>query len=259
MSEQDYFSKDYYKVLGVSKEASQDEIKKAFRKLSRKYHPDQNPDDKAAEAKFKEASEANTVLSNAKERAKYDQIRQMAGGGAHFMGGGGSGGSNGFEDLFGGGFSRGYAGSGGGQAGFGGFSDLLGGLFGGGGAQAGFGGDPYGGGYGSPYSQRQSNAYGQRGAYPQPSPAPSTPQIDKTYSIAYKNAIFGAKLRHKFKDGSEVTFRVAPGTPSGKILGVKSPGGRHENIKIEVKIPDASTLTPEQSQKLKDALDLLQQ
>jgi molecular chaperone DnaJ len=257
MSEQDYFSKDYYKVLGVPKNASQSDIKKAFRKLSREYHPDQNPDDKAAEAKFKEVSEANTVLSNEKERSKYDQIRQMAGGGAHFMGGGG-GSSRGFEDLFGGGFgsqnvrySRQGAPQGGG---FGGFSDILGGLFGSGGG----GFDPYGGGYGSPYSTGQQGFPGQRPqSAPAPAPAPSQPHIDKTYSIAYKNAIFGAKLKHKFKDGSEVTFKVAPGTPSGKILGVKSPGGKHENIKIEVKIPDASTLSEGDRQTLTSALDLL--
>lgn len=64
---------DYYKVLGVSKTASDDEIKKAYRKLARKYHPDVNPNDKEAERKFKEINEANEVLSNAENRKKYDQ------------------------------------------------------------------------------------------------------------------------------------------------------------------------------------------
>jgi molecular chaperone DnaJ len=66
--------KDFYKTLGVNKDASQDEIKKAFRKLARKYHPDLNPGDKSAEQKFKEANEAYEVLSNAKKRAEYDQF-----------------------------------------------------------------------------------------------------------------------------------------------------------------------------------------
>ena len=66
--------KDYYKILGVSKSASQDEIKKAFRKLAVKYHPDKNPGDKKAEEKFKEANEANEVLGDAAKRKKYDEL-----------------------------------------------------------------------------------------------------------------------------------------------------------------------------------------
>ena len=64
---------DYYKILGVTKSATEAEIKKAYRKLARKYHPDLNPDDKAAEKKFKEINEANEVLSNSENRKKYDQ------------------------------------------------------------------------------------------------------------------------------------------------------------------------------------------
>lgn len=66
--------KDYYKILGVSKSASQDEIKKAYRKLALKYHPDKNPNDKAAEAKFKEANEANEVIGDPKKRKQYDEL-----------------------------------------------------------------------------------------------------------------------------------------------------------------------------------------
>ena len=65
--------RDYYEVLGISKGASQDEIKKAYRKMAIKYHPDKNPDDKTAEEKFKEAAEAYEILSDADKRARYDR------------------------------------------------------------------------------------------------------------------------------------------------------------------------------------------
>lgn len=66
--------KDYYKILGVSKDASPKDIKKAYRKLAAKYHPDKNPDDKVAEDKFKEINEAHEVLSDAEKREKYDTL-----------------------------------------------------------------------------------------------------------------------------------------------------------------------------------------
>src|SRR3989344_2529010 len=70
--------KDYYKILGVGKEASQEEIKKSFRQLARKFHPDVNPNNKEAEEKFKEINEAFQVLGNEKKKAQYDQYGSSA-------------------------------------------------------------------------------------------------------------------------------------------------------------------------------------
>ncbi|WGW12162.1 DnaJ C-terminal domain-containing protein [Saxibacter everestensis] len=101
-----WFDKDYYATLGVSKDASADEVKKSYRKLARKYHPDANPGDSTAEAKFKELGEAYAVLSDKEERAQYDSVRAMASGTRFSAGSGGAragaGGGAGFEDLFGG-------------------------------------------------------------------------------------------------------------------------------------------------------------
>ena len=87
--------RDYYDVLGVSREASAEEIKKAYRKIAIKYHPDKNPDDHTAEDKFKEAAEAYEVLSNTEKRQRYDQFGHAGGA----SGGYGGGGMN-MEDIF---------------------------------------------------------------------------------------------------------------------------------------------------------------
>ena len=87
MSTKDWIEKDYYKVLGVAKDAKPEEIKKAYRKLARENHPDQNPGNAAAERRFKEISEANDVLSNQDKRKEYDEARRLFGsGGFRFPG-----------------------------------------------------------------------------------------------------------------------------------------------------------------------------
>jgi molecular chaperone DnaJ len=128
MSVRDYVEKDYYAALGVPKDAPAADIKKAYRKLARQYHPDANSGDAGAEEKFKEISEAYDVLSDTTKRKEYDEARSLFGsGGFRMPPGGGFGGPGNVQfdlsDLFGG------AAAGGG----GGLGDLLGGLFGGGG------------------------------------------------------------------------------------------------------------------------------
>lgn len=113
--------KDYYETLGVSRTASEEEIKKSFRKLAMKYHPDRNPDDKSSEAKFKEVKEAYDILSDSKKRAAYDQFGHEgpAGMGAGFGGGGFSGfggAGGGFGDIFGDIFGEVFSGGRGGRA-----------------------------------------------------------------------------------------------------------------------------------------------
>jgi molecular chaperone DnaJ len=119
VSTKDWIEKDFYKVLGVAKDAKPEDIKKAYRGLARQNHPDQNPGNPEAEKRFKEVSEANDVLSSESKRKEYDEARRLFGGGGFRFprsGGGSSGGGPSVDDLF-----R--------QAGDTGFSDIFGGLF----------------------------------------------------------------------------------------------------------------------------------
>lgn len=221
MASQDWFEKDFYKVLGVEKDVSEAELKKTFRKLARKYHPDSNPGDSAAEARFKEVSEAYEVLSDADKRREYDQIRAM-GAGARFQAGPGGPGAANFEDLFGGLFGQGgqpggysYRTSGPQGASY---EDLFGGLFGGG-AQSGFGAQP--GGFGGP----------RRGA----------DQRAQT-TLNFMTAIRGDTIYLQAGDGRVITVRIPAGVKDGQKIrlrgkGAPSPsGGEPGDLILEVTV-----------------------
>jgi molecular chaperone DnaJ len=126
MTSADWANKDFYKVLGVAKDASAADIKKAYRKLARDNHPDSHPGDQAAEDRFKAVAEAYDVVGDKEKRKEYDELRAGLGSFGPFAGAGGAGGQPfDLNDLFGQGGAR--------TSGGGGFSDLFGGMFGGGG------------------------------------------------------------------------------------------------------------------------------
>jgi molecular chaperone DnaJ len=258
MASQDWFDKDFYKVLGVSKDVSEAELKKLYRKLSRQYHPDTNPGDAKAEAKFKEISEAYSVLSDKDQRAEYDQMRAM-GSGARFTGGAGGGFPGGFP--------------GGANFGGGGFEDVFSNLFGGGG---GFGG-PRGPQRGADLTTTQTLDFidgvkgtsiklnlraggepttikipagvqdgqkikiaGKGQASPNGGPAGDLiitvtvkphpvftrdgNNLRVTVPVTFAEAVLGATIQVPTLGGEPVKLKVAPGTPNGRVLRVKGRG-----------------------------------
>ena len=188
--------KDYYKVLGVDRSAKQDEIKKAYRKLAVKYHPDKNPGDKAAEEKFKEISEAYQVLGNEESRKKYDELganwkqyENMNYGGQGFQG---------FEGF------QGFGGSG--------FSDFFDAFFGGNGGGFDFENISFGGAGG-----RRSRTRAMKGQ-------DLTASIDLTLREAY------AGSQRIINVGNEtIKISIKPGVKSGQTLRVKGKGGHGVN------------------------------
>jgi molecular chaperone DnaJ len=191
MASQDWFEKDFYAVLGVAKDVSDADLKKEYRKLARQYHPDSNAGDAKAEARFKEISEAYSVLSDADLRAEYDQMRAM-GSGARFTAAGG--GSQGFDDIFRG-FGRGA------QRNQSDFDDILGGLFGGGGRF----GTPTGGfgGFGGP----------TKGG-----------DITANTTLDFLTAIRGDTVGLKMSDGREVKVKIPAGVADGQKIRLKGKG-----------------------------------
>ena len=200
MASQDWADKDFYKILGVAKDASDADIKKAYRKLARQHHPDTNSGDVASEKKFKDISEAYSVLSDPDERQQYDAIRAM-GGGARFApgGGGGAPGGAGFEDLFGGLFTGGGGRHSGGYSTSGGippeFADLFGGGFGGAGGPAGY--------------QRAPQKGADRTA---------------TTTSSFAGSIRGTTIGLREPDGDVIDVRVPAGIKDGQKVRVRGKG-----------------------------------
>ncbi len=208
MASQDWFDKDFYQVLGVPKDADAAAIKKSYRKLARTYHPDQNPGDKAAEAKFKEVGEAYAVLSDPKKREEYDAIRAMAGGGARFSAGpGGPGGpGGGFEDVF-----SGMFGGGGGNVRFetggdGGpdIDDILK-MFGGGGTR----------------TRRSGGGFGGFGGFA-PSPQPGA-DLHAATTLGFRQAATGETVTLQV-DGRSINVRIPAGVKNGQKIKLRGKG-----------------------------------
>ena len=198
MSGEDWLQKDFYKVLGVSKDADEATIKKAYRKLARTWHPDQNKGNPEAEERFKEIGEAYTVLSNPEQRQQYDAIRTMGTGG--FRGGAGGGGASGvnFEDIFGA-FGGGNGGNvrfstSGGGAGIN-LDDILG-AFGG-----------FGGAHGSPYQQAP-----QKGE-----------DLHASTRITLKQSLSGVNIKLAVS-GKPMTVKVPKGIKDGQSVRLRGKG-----------------------------------
>ncbi len=215
--------KDYYEVLGVKRDASQDEIQKAFRKLARKYHPDINKE-KGAEERFKEINEAYEVLKDPQKRQRYDSLGANWNNGQDFRP------PPGFENIFRGG---------GAQGGFSGFSIFFDALFGdmGGGSPFNFGGGGFNaGGFNS----------GNAGDFFRQAGAPQTPPDSKAeLTVTLKEACLGTEKQFMIRDerGASKTLKVTikPGTKDGSVMRLKGqgsalPDGRRGNLLLKIKV-----------------------
>jgi curved DNA-binding protein len=204
--------KDYYKTLGVERNASQEEIKKKYRKLAAKFHPDKNPGNKRAEAKFKEIGEAYEVLKDPDKRKLYDQVGvdwkkyQQAGaspGDFNWSQYGGQGGQRvniNFEDIFGGGHQQG---SSGGSS----FSSFFETLFG--------GGDPFGG------ARQQAQQY-QSDARRRATPRKGS-DSEAEINVSLKEVLEGTEKQFRL-NGERVKIKIPAGIEDGKRLKLKGKG-----------------------------------
>lgn len=217
MAENEWLAKDFYKVLGVSKDADEDTITKAYRKLARKYHPDLNKT-KEAEEKFKDVSEAYDVLKDKQMRARYDAIRQFGAGGARFAGGAGAGGfdASGFSDIFSsmfggspmGGGSRVRFSTSGADPDMGNIFSMFGG--GAGSSQAGFGGADY-------------EQYAQSGQAATQNTPERGEDITTSIKLTFKQAFKGATVSLR-SGGESFKTHIPAGVKDGQKIRLKSKG-----------------------------------
>ncbi len=232
MAGQDWFEKDFYSVLGVGQDATAEDVKKAYRKLARKHHPDANPGDNSAEKRFKEIGEAYAVLSDPEQRQQYDAIRSMARGGARFTAGGGgpagggTAGGAGFEDILGNLFGGGAGGTGGARtrvrytgAGAGGstpggspiFEDLLNGMFTQPGAPT---GGAYGqggaGGFGTPYGPHKGDDL--------------SAQTTLTFRQSMEGAMLSLRVEDPYAGSRTVNARIPAGVRNGQKVRLRGKG-----------------------------------
>ena len=240
MAENEWLSKDFYKVLGVSKDATDAEITKAYRKLARKYHPDLNKT-KEAEEKFKDISEAYDVLSNKENRQKYDAIRQFGMGGARFAGGSGQGGfdAGAFSDIFGSMFGGGAGAPGGGsrirfQTNGGGanFDDIF---------------SMFGGGAGGPSAGGPAYGHGSSAGYEQPQPENGEDRNSKI-RLTFRQAVKGATVSLSV-DGKKFKTHIPAGVHDGqkiRLTGKGKPGrdgGKSGDLYLHITVAEDPKFT----------------
>ena len=253
MASQDWIEKDFYKILGVSKDVSEADLKKTYRKLAKDNHPDLHPGDAKAEARFKDISEAYDVLSDADQRREYDAVRAMGGGARFTAGGQGAGFEDVFSNLFGGGggFQGGFPGSFGGFGGFGGpqkggdltttanidFIDSINGST----IKIRVGGDPISVRVPAGITDGQKLKVKAKGQ-PSPNGGPAGDlvvmvkikphpvfvrdgdHLRVTVPVTFAEAVLGATISVPTLGGEPVKLKVAPGTPNGRTLRVKGKG-----------------------------------
>ena len=215
---------DYYKILGVSKDIPQKDVKKAYLKRAKQFHPDLHPDDPKAKAKFQALNEAYDVIGDPDKRKKYDQYGEQWKDADAFGQGGGFGGSSrspfeGFD------FSNFKSG--------GGFSSFFQDLFGGGGRSGGFNFNMGGGGFGS-----------QRAQAPQ--------ETQASMNIDMYTALLGGEIIVGLSDGQKLRMKVKPGTQPGSKVRLRGKGQNGTDLILTFNVTLPTTLTERQRQLLEE-------
>jgi curved DNA-binding protein len=217
---------DYYKILGVDKNIPQKDVKRAYLKRAKQFHPDLHPDDPKAKAKFQALNEAYDVIGDPEKRKKYDQYgeqwkqaEQMGGGFGSF---GGQGGGSPFEGFDFSSFTKGGGG--------GGFSSFFESLFGGGGGASFGGGSPFGG-----FTRQQG-------------PQESQAQV----SIDMYTALLGGEVIVSLQTGSKLKLKIKPGTQPGTKVRLRGKGQGGGDLIITYQVTLPTTLTDRQRQLLEE-------